>query len=143
MFPNMQFSSGSLYIKDELIGPTIPEIPPIDINEPPNYVRSINFPLSTEAEFTVEAEIDAPVFYELCDIPPTTDAQTFTIQYQGTVTEQVRKHKKKRINKKWAKRYGYRTVLKTYQMNEVRFEKGATDEFELLLSGPPRVVKGV
>lgn len=26
---------------------------------------------------------------------------------------QVRKHKKKRINKKWAKRYGYKTIYET------------------------------
>ena len=143
MFPNIQFTSGSLYLKDDYLGPVIPEIPPIDINEPPNYLHSLNFQLSTEAEFTVETEIDAPMLYGLCGIPPMTNIQTFTLQYQRPVTEQVRRHKKKRINKKWAKRYGYRTVLKTYQMNEVRFEKGATDEFELLLSGPPRVVKGV
>lgn len=142
MFPNIQFSSGSLYIKDELIGPTIPEIPPIDINEPPNYIRSLNFPLSTEAEFTVEAEIDAPMFYGLCGIPPMTNIQTFTLQYQRPVTEQVRKHKKKRINKKWAKRYGYRTVLKTYQIDNVRFKRDATDELEIL-GDLPRIVKGV
>lgn len=141
MFPNMPFTSGSLYINDELIGPAIPEFPPIDINKPPDYLRSINFPLSSEAEFTVEAEIDIPMFHELCDIPPMTDTQTFTVQYQGTVTEQVRRHKKKRINKKWAKRYGYRTVLKTYQMNEVRFTRNEDNKFEILGS-PPRVVKG-
>jgi hypothetical protein len=29
--------------------------------------------------------------------------------------QQIRKHKQKRINKKWAKRYGYRNVIGTYE----------------------------
>ena len=36
---------------------------------------------------------------------------TFDLSYEEQV--QARKHRKKRINKKWLKRYGYKTVTKT------------------------------
>lgn len=54
---------------------------------------------------------------------------SYNIQYIKIV--QVRKHKKKRINKKWIKRYGYKTVIvnskgwdvKTYTDGTVEFVK--------------------
>lgn len=38
-------------------------------------------------------------------------SQLFDLGYEGQI--QIRRHHKKRINKKWAKRYGYRTVYKS------------------------------
>lgn len=38
--------------------------------------------------------------------------------YEST-DEQIRKHKKKRINKKWIKRYGYKTDIKLFTENQV------------------------
>lgn len=141
MFPNLKMSSGSLYINDEYVGQAIPEIPPLDLADPPEYVRSLHFPLSTEAEFTIEAEIDAPKLYEVLDIPPTMDAQTFSVQYQGAVEEQVRRHKKKRINKKWAKRYGYRTVYRTIRLDNVEFYKNWDNTWTIYGDYPPRIVR--
>ena len=130
MFSNITLGSGTLFMNNEPIATTIPELPPIDPNDPPEYVRSINFPLSAEAEFTMEAEIDAQAYYRLVGIDhavPFGDATGFSLVYIAPYTEQVRRHKKKRINKKWAKRYGYVTKFKKYRMDEVYFRPGASE----------------
>ena len=43
--------------------------------------------------------------------------------------EQKRKHKKKRINKKWAKRYGYKCVTKTTKGWKLKTYKDGSFEF--------------
>lgn len=50
-----------------------------------------------------------PNFYEIigCDVNKAPDS--FNIQFAKPV--QIRRHRKKRINKKWAKRYGYRYII--------------------------------
>lgn len=46
---------------------------------------------------------------------------------------QRRKHKKKRINKKWAKRYGYKTVNKEFlcKIGNIKCNKISDDSFEI------------
>ena len=51
------------------------------------------------------------------------------------VPEQVRKHKKKRINKKWRKRYGYTYKLKKTKGWEVEFDSNGTIRFVKNLGG--------
>lgn len=108
---------------------SIPEIPPLDLADPPEYVKSINFPLSTEAEFTMECEIDGPAYNRLIgfDASPFPDATGFSMIFSQPYQEQRRKHKKKRINKKWAKRYGYVTKFKRYRLDEVYFKSNLED----------------
>lgn len=130
---DITLGSGTLFMKDNPIAATIPEIPPLKLNHPPEYVRSINFPLSTEADFTMEAEIDAQAYNRLVGFDPAvpfSDATGFSLVYSAPYTEQVRRHKKKRINKKWAKRYGYVTKFKKYRMNEVYFRNDLEDQYE-------------
>ena len=60
------------------------------------------------AELTIEAALWNPdIIEKLMGIPP--KEPTYTIKGESVieVKTQIRKHKKKRINKKWAKRYGF------------------------------------
>jgi len=123
------------YMIDGTIYPTpqIPEFPSIDPNDPPKYVRSINFPLSAEAECTMEVDIDARAYDRLVGFDPAIpfgDATGFSLVYSAPHTEQVKRHKKKRINKKWAKRYGYVTKFKKYRMDEVYFRNDSEDRYD-------------
>ena len=110
----------------------IPEIPPLDLADPPEYISSLRFPLSTEAEFTMAAEIDAPAYHRLMgfDASPFPDATGFSVIFSQPYQVQRRRHKKKRINKKWAKRYGYVTKFKNYRMDEVYFWNDENGEYD-------------
>ena len=128
MFPNnITFSSGSLYIKDELIGPATPEL--VEIPEDDYALEKIiGSPLTELVEMELEATIDVPTFTMLTG--PGTPARGFTMQWEGTYQEQIRKHKKKRINKKWAKRYGYRDVPCLYKMENAKLLNDGLGSFE-------------
>ena len=82
-----------------------------------------NKEISFSGEFTI---INKDVIKQLFDI---TGSQAEYSMYYTTLV-QARKHKKKRINKKWLKRYGYRYVTKTldgFKLNIVN-----DNEFELI-----------
>lgn len=61
---------------------------------------------SITMEFTIDGKVDINKILGL-DIAQMPDS--YGIQYIKIV--QTRKHKKKRINKKWLKRYGYKKVI--------------------------------
>lgn len=133
MFPNdLKMSSGPLYIQNELIGTGNLEPTLIDESDPPTYIRSINRPLSSEAEFTMECEIDGPAFNRLVgfEASPFPDATGFSVIFSKPYQVQRRRHKKKRINKKWAKRYGYVTKYKKVKLDEVYFKESGKDEYD-------------
>lgn len=98
----------------------------------PEYITSINAPLSASAEMTMECEINAPLFHRLCGFDPSCgpDITGYTLIGKAPYMEQIRKHKKKRINKKWAKRYGYRTKFKDIKIEGVHFNETGCGEFE-------------
>ena len=52
---------------------------------------------------------------------------SYNIQYIKIV--QVRKHKKKRINKKWLKRYGYKKVIVNSKGWDMKMHTDGTVEF--------------
>ena len=58
-------------------------------------------------EFSCEANIDFDLFRELCGVDVGKDNWSMSFVKK----EQIRKHKKRRINKKWAKKYGFRDVV--------------------------------
>lgn len=132
MFPNLKMSSGSLYIQNELIGTGPLDFTYIDESDPPTYIRSINPRLSAEAECSFECEIDAPAYHRLVgfEATPFPDATGFSMIFSQPYQVQRRRHKKKRINKKWAKRYGYVTKFKKYKMDEVYFRDAGTGEYD-------------
>lgn len=69
-------------------------------------------------EIVFETTIDAKLYKELFGVN-LAPARSFDISYKGTYQVQARKHKKKRINKKWAKKYGYKTYLKDVKIENV------------------------
>lgn len=98
----------------------VPFIPDINLGKDgkdvPNYVRSINRPLSASEEFTMELEIDGNLLAMLCGVDMAY-GKDFSVEYNASPElVQIRRHKKKRINKKWAKRYGYNEVIKRCSM---------------------------
>ena len=108
-----KLTDGALYISGDS-KPFARGIQSISIEDEnlPEYVSRAYIPLSTEAEASLECEIDSALFEKLtgCAAPP---CKTFDIELKKPYQVQVRTHRKRRINKKWAKRYGYKTVFKT------------------------------
>ena len=100
---NITFGSGTFYINESKIG----TIDTMGVTEYPEdqHLKGVAFTTAYTAEF--EGEVNRPLLSELVEMD---SDPTFQMEYDGTMHEQVRKHKKRRINKKWAKRYGYREV---------------------------------
>ena len=95
-----------------------------DANDVTEYVKSIHCPMSIEAEANFECDIDAKTLKKLTgiDLAHGSDFTGYTVLFRQPVQVQVRRHKKKRINKKWAKRYGYKTVFKSIKLEEAYVE---------------------
>ena len=130
---SIKLSSGSLYLKDEFLphcNPPLVEIP----DEPfPQYIKPFSITNPKSAEFTMEAEIDIPMFNRhsfIFDTSKFPSAQSMSVVYSEPYQDQRRKHKKKRINKKWAKRYGYVTKFRKWRINEVSLMSNGGLEFE-------------
>lgn len=83
----------------------------------PEYITSITPKLSANAEFTMEAEIDGDAFAKLFGFPMAA-GKKFTVEYSEPILVQARRHKKKRINKKWRKRYGYKVIFRKKQLTD-------------------------
>ena len=88
-----------------------------DTTNIPEYITSITPKLSTSAEFTMEAEIDGDMFAKLLGFPMAAE-KNFTVEYSEPILVQARRHKKKRINKKWRKRYGYKMIFRKKQLTD-------------------------
>ena len=91
----------------------------------PEYVKRFSAPMSADAEVSFECDINTSLFAKLIgiDLANGQDATCASMVFQKTYRVQRRRHKKKRINKKWAKRYGYVTKFKTYQLEDVHIEQ--------------------
>ena len=91
----------------------------------PEYVKRFSAPMSTDAEVSFECDIDTSLFAKLIgiDLANGKDAACASMIFQKPYQVQRKHHKKKRINKKWAKRYGYVTKFKTYHIDEVHIEQ--------------------
>lgn len=91
----------------------------------PECIKRFASPMSANAELSFECNIDASLFAKLIgvDLAQGRDATCASVIFQKPYQVQRRHHKKKRINKKWAKRYGYITKFKTYQLEDVHIEQ--------------------
>ena len=92
-------------------------------------MTDFRIPLSGSEELTFECEVDPILFSQLAggvDVSSYGDAAGYTLTGKMPKCVQVRRHKKKRINKKWAKRYGYKRVYKDVQMTDVHFDPSYT-----------------
>lgn len=94
-----------------------------DAEKIPDCITSITPKLSASAEFTMEAEIDGDMLAKLLGFPMAA-GKNFTVEYSEPILVQARRHKKKRIDKKWRKRYGYKTIFRKKQLTDcvVKFE---------------------
>lgn len=79
---------------------------------------------SVTMEFTTDETVEVNKILGL-DIAQTPDS--YDIQYVKII--QARKHKKKRINKKWLKRYGYKKVIVNSKGWDVKTHTDGTVEF--------------
>lgn len=61
-----------------------------------------------ELTFNVDKPIEKEEFFKILGIDMANLPDAYDIQFVKFI--QVRKHKKRRINKKWLKRYGYKQV---------------------------------
>ena len=118
-------TNGTFFLNGEPLAQTFHEISSYSFNDValpdlPPYIKSINHPLSASAEFELETEIDIPTFRQLMGIDPAygPDMSAMTVVFKEPYQKQVRTHKKKRINKKWAKRYGFVTAFRTWRVEE-------------------------
>ena len=94
-----------------------------DASDIPHYITSITPKLSASAEFTMEAEIDGDALANLLGFHMAA-GKNFTVEYSEPILVQARRHHKKRIDKKWRKRYGYKTIFRKKQLTDcvVKFE---------------------
>lgn len=89
----------------------------------PSYISSMHIPLSADAEFSCECDINARVLRQMAGLDKMPGSvSNVTIQFSRPYEIQARRHKKKRINKKWAKRYGYITKFKDVKIDRVDIE---------------------
>lgn len=111
-----------------------------DGEEIPAYITNIYTPLSDSAELSCECEIDPHLLAKITgvDLAQVGDlATSFTMTCSSPFKVQKRIHKKKRINKKWAKRYGYLTRFAEVRLTEVSLidEQYRKDALELEFVG--------
>lgn len=84
-------------------------------------VISVDVPLSYEAEMNYEVTINESLFKKLTMFE-NPEATSYTLRCRCPYMVPKRRHKKKRINKKWAKRYGYITKFKDVKLEDVHFD---------------------
>lgn len=72
-------------------------------------ILSFNHDPSYTITFDINEPINTEELYKALGVDTSNMPDAYDIQYVKIV--QVRKHKKRRINKKWAKRYGYKQVV--------------------------------
>ena len=93
----------------------------MDMDELPKYITGIQAPLSIDTEMSFEMDLNVPEFMKLTriDIACGKDMTTATLICRDPYQVQRKRHKKKRINKKRAKKYGYVTKFRDYQLENV------------------------
>lgn len=99
----------------------------------PEYITNIDFPLSASEEISFECDVNPQLYEKLMgiDLSHGHDLTNFTIECKTPYQVQIRRHKKKRINKKWAKQYGYKTMFKTVRMTDAKFESKTDGDIEI------------
>lgn len=82
-----------------------------------------------EGSFTLESdkEFNIDKLLKIFGVDISGKPDSYTIQYSKIV--QARKHKKKRINKKWIKRYGYKQIWFNSKGWKMKYYKDGTAEF--------------
>lgn len=139
----LRFGPGILYTGDgKPIGTcqSIDDVDTLYIPEEEDLVFIPAMTLANTLELELEAEFpDISVFNELAG--PPSEHKGFDLEWDGVYHEQIRKHKKKRINKKWAKRYGYREVPCRYRMKNAYILQETFNDFSIASNNKPRIIE--
>lgn len=90
-------------------------------------------------ECELEATLNVPLINEL--VGQLSQPKGFNLEWDGVYHEQIRKHKKKRINKKWAKRYGYREHPCRYRMKNAHIRQETFNDFSITTDNRPRIIE--
>lgn len=128
MLPDIKLTSGSFYLNNNYLTDKLPEITFPD-NDIPNYVDSLYQSNPADAEAVIETEINSTLFSKHFGMDLSA-CQSFSAELSEPYQVQRRTHKKKRINKKWAKRYGYETKFRKWRINELSLIDRDNFEFE-------------
>lgn len=81
--------------------------------------------LSHNAEMSFKCDVNAPLFEQLFGVDLALGGDRVskaTLRFEYPYLVQVRKHRKKRINKKWAKRYGFKYKFKPVEIVDCEIE---------------------
>lgn len=115
-------STGELYLND--LDAAVKDVFTDFEYGPPEYVKTIHPTNYTGAELSFECDIDAALFDKVVglDLSKNTDMTGFTVECKVPHKMQLRRHRKRRINKKWAKRYGYKVEFSDVRLKEVTFK---------------------
>ena len=127
---------GKFYFGDDMKFMGIGDIGTLEFNddELPECVTDYRIPLTDKAELSFECEVNPVLFSQMVgglDLSSNRDLTGFTLIGNIPKQVQVRRHKKKRINKKWVKRYGYKTVFENVKMTNVTFNPDGSFEGKL------------
>lgn len=115
---NCSFGPSQLYIMDEADTFMI---------DAPAAECHMDIPLSVDAEPSYEYEFNIPVVQEFTatgsfvneDLLQAISGRGnghYYLEYYADIQVQAHRHRKKRIDKKWLKRYGYKTVRRKFRL---------------------------
>ena len=126
----LEITGSGLYLSDGTKFIELSNIDDVSMDITPEISGRFNNSMSCELTFD-----NSYVNEELLNKMTTVDPSKYTFIISIPYAVQVRKHKKKRINKKWAKRYGYRlkfiegkTKDATYNTQTGEFDFSYDDE---------------
>lgn len=130
MNTDISFGPGVFYIGDKPIGTGI-LVDDVDTLFPRQCESTVNVPITIPSLSNRTCDVEFEFKGFMSDIPTLIDHEpkNFTVEYDTVRIEQIRKHKKRRINKKWAKRYGYREVSYKCRIANARLSVDNTIEF--------------
>ena len=102
----------------------------------PRYITRLNPPaFSAEAEIELECELSSEGLNRLfgLDLASGSDITNASVTFKSTQEKQIKRHKKKRINKKWNKRYGPKYIFYSKQcaLNDVTIHR-SEDSIDIL-----------
>lgn len=114
---NFTFGPGSIYIMNQ----------DGDVGlEAPTWGMTCDVPLSGDAEIDYSYEVKVALVQEFAGSGYIVNYDllnshaghpgVFYIEYLADIQVQARRHRKKRIDKKWLKRYGYKTVRRKIRL---------------------------
>jgi hypothetical protein len=111
--------SGSTYLKNNpyTIIDGLTDIS-FDNCEIPEYASNLYVTNPQDAELSFECDINVDLFKQICGLDLANSGMSCSMELNQPYQVQKRRHKKKRINKKWAKKYGYLTMFKSVKIRD-------------------------